>query len=93
MVAAVVPNVKPTSKNNTFVPSHESNQWPAIPGRTISSDTTMMREAHWYAIAAGERSSEGVVTGAARDGCVGPTFQEPRSAATQGIAGTYALGV
>jgi hypothetical protein len=26
----------------------------------------MMRDAHWYALAAGERSSEGLVTGAAR---------------------------
>jgi hypothetical protein len=26
----------------------------------------MIRDAHWYALAAGERSSEGLVTGAAR---------------------------
>jgi hypothetical protein len=25
--------------------------------------TTMIRDAHWYALAAGERSSEGIVTG------------------------------
>ena len=33
-------------------------------------DTTMIRDAHWYALAAGERSSEGVVTGTARNTCV-----------------------
>ena len=56
----------PTNMNSTAVPNCTSIQYPAKPGRTISSDTIMMRDAHWYALAAGERSSEGLVTGAAR---------------------------
>jgi hypothetical protein len=56
--------------NTTFVPSCMSTQYPANPGRTISSDTTMIRDAHWYALAAGERSSVGVVTGHAHNTCV-----------------------
>ena len=69
--AAVQPRPRPINKNKTTVPSCSSNQWPAKPGKTIVIATTMIRDAQWYAVAMGERSSGGVVTGAARNACVG----------------------
>lgn len=43
----VQPNASPTSKNTNTVPSCRSIQKPTRPGRTISSDTAMMRVDHW----------------------------------------------
>jgi hypothetical protein len=69
-VAAVQPKPRPSNKNKTTVPSRSSNQWPAKPGRTIINATTIIRVAQAYARAMGDRSSGGVVTGAARSACV-----------------------
>ncbi len=53
-----------TRKRHTE-PSFVSTQYPAAPGSTISSETTIIRNAHSCAFASTERSSFGFVTGAA----------------------------
>ena len=48
-----------------LVPSFRSTHTPSRPGKTISRQTVMIRETHWYAMAIAERSSCGLVTSVA----------------------------
>ncbi len=60
--AAKPPAPKPTTRNRQTVPSFVSIQYPATPGRTITSEVAIIRQAHSYAFASTERSSGGFVT-------------------------------
>ena len=64
-MAANDPIPKPTTRNRQTVPSFVSTQYPATPGKTITSETVIIRHAHSYAFASTERSSGGFVTNSA----------------------------
>ncbi len=63
--AAKPPIPNPTTRNRQTVPSFVSIQYPATPGRTITNETAIIRQAHSYAFASTERSSGGFVTNSA----------------------------
>ncbi len=72
---STIPPPKPSRANTSFVPRRPSSQTPITPGKTISKETVMMREAHSAATAKGERfSGELATTGQV---CKRPRRQPP----------------
>jgi len=62
----VNPKPKPSNVNSGVVPKRPSTHRPPTPGKTISKETVISREAQEAATATGERSSGGLVTAGQR---------------------------